>query len=138
MRLRILLATVLVSGAVVLAACGSGGTATEAPGDVSPDAQKYVGLTPNVENGQKQFEATCTACHGPTGEGITGLGKSLVESEWTKTQSDANLALFLAQGRPTNDPLNTTGIDMPPKGGNPALKDQDLVDIVAFLRSIHK
>jgi disulfide bond formation protein DsbB len=137
MRLKIILTTALVSGALVLAACGGSGAATEAPA-VSAEAQKYVGLTPNVENGKKQFDATCTACHGPTGEGITGLGKSLVESEWTKTQGDADLALFLSKGRPTNDPLNTTGIDMPPKGGNPALKDQDLVDIVGYLRTIHK
>ncbi len=33
---------------------------------------------------------------------------------------------------------NTTKVDMPPKGGNPALKDDDLVNIAAFLRSLQK
>jgi hypothetical protein len=33
------------------------------------------------------------------------------------------------------DPLNTTGIQMPPKGGNPLLEDQDLRDIVALIRT---
>jgi disulfide bond formation protein DsbB len=37
-----------------------------------------------------------------------------------------------------SDPLNTTGIAMPPKGGNPALTDGQIVDIVAYLRSIQK
>jgi disulfide bond formation protein DsbB len=45
---------------------------------------------------------------------------------------------FNKPGRPATDPLNPTGVDMPPRGGNPALTDDDLVDIVAFLRSIHE
>jgi disulfide bond formation protein DsbB len=45
---------------------------------------------------------------------------------------------FIKTGRPASDPLNTTGVDMPPKGGNPALSDQDLADIIAFIRSIHQ
>ncbi|MCP4087133.1 MAG: cytochrome c, partial [Actinomycetia bacterium] len=30
-----------------------------------------------------------------------------------------------------------TGVDMPVKGGNPALSDEDLIDIVAYLKSIN-
>jgi hypothetical protein len=26
---------------------------------------------------------------------------------------------------------------MPPKGGNPALSDEDLIDIIAYIRTIH-
>jgi disulfide bond formation protein DsbB len=29
-------------------------------------------------------------------------------------------------------------VDMPPKGGNPALTDQQLLDIVAYIRSIQQ
>ena len=36
------------------------------------------------------------------------------------------------------DPANTTGVAMPPKGGNPALKEADLADIVAYLRTLEK
>lgn len=137
MQPKILIATLCLGGALWLAACAPSSSNPAEP-TLSPEAQKYADLTPNAENGQAKFSTTCTACHGPTGEGVTGLGKSLITSEWTVTISDAELALFLSKGRPTNDPLNTTGIDMPPKGGNPALNDQDLVDIVAYLRSIHK
>ena len=45
---------------------------------------------------------------------------------------------FVKVGRPTGDPLNTTGVDMPPKGGNPALSEEDLYDIVAYIRAIHQ
>ena len=36
------------------------------------------------------------------------------------------------------DPLNTTGVGMPSKGGNPALTDEDLYDIVAYIRTLQK
>jgi disulfide bond formation protein DsbB len=42
------------------------------------------------------------------------------------------------QGRPANDPANTTGITMPPKGGFEFLTDEDILKIIAFVRSIHE
>ena len=42
---------------------------------------------------------------------------------------------FLKVGRMPFDPMNTTGIQMPPKGGNPLLSDQDLLDAIALLRT---
>jgi len=41
-------------------------------------------------------------------------------------------------GRDPSDPLNTTGIGMPSKGGNPSLSDEDLQDVVSYIRSIQK
>jgi disulfide bond formation protein DsbB len=64
------------------------------------------------------------------------LGKDLTASEFVKTNSDEALVKFLAQGRPSSDPANTTKVDMPPRGGNPALKDADLLNIAAYLRSL--
>jgi disulfide bond formation protein DsbB len=88
--------------------------------------------------GQTLFTATCSACHGPTGEGIQGLGKNLVASDFVAGQTDDQLLSFIKVGRGPTDPLNTTGIAMPPKGGNPALSDEDLQNIIVFLRTIHK
>jgi mono/diheme cytochrome c family protein len=88
--------------------------------------------------GQQLFIGTCAACHGPGGEGIQGLGKPLTTSEFTPGLSDDQLVDFIKKGRDPSDPLNTTGIGMPSKGGNPALSDDDLHDIVAFIRSIHE
>lgn len=86
----------------------------------------------------KQLFSTCAACHGPAGEGIQGLGKDMTTSQFIAGKTDDELVAFIKVGRTTSDPLNTTGVDMPPKGGNPALSDDDLYNIVAFIRTIHK
>lgn len=138
MKVRVtLLITALTLGGLLLAACGGGASEPTKPA-VSPEAEKYLSLSGDATKGKTSFEGTCVSCHGPDAKGIPGLGKDLTTSEWTKGQPDAELILFLTKGRPASDPLNTTGIDMPPRGGNPALKDQDLADIVAFLRTLQK
>lgn len=120
----------LLSGSLALglAACGGGAAPTPAPAGPVGDAAK----------GQALFISTCSACHGPAGTGVAGLGKDLTTSAFMAEQSDAELLAFIKAGRPASDPLNTTGVDMPPRGGNPALTDQDLADIISFLRSIRK
>ena len=45
---------------------------------------------------------------------------------------------FVKTGRPASDPLNTTGVDMPPKGGNPAMTDQQIMDVIAYMRSLQQ
>jgi disulfide bond formation protein DsbB len=109
-------------------------TAAETEGQAEA-AQPLLG---DPANGQQQFTMTCSACHGPAGEGIAGLGKDLTTSEFVSGQADAELIDFIKVGRDPSDPLNTTGIGMPPKGGNPALTDEDLQDIVSFMRTIEK
>ncbi len=88
--------------------------------------------------GREIFVGTCVSCHGADAKGVPGLGKDLTTSTWTPEQSDEDLLAFLLTGRPSSDPLNTTGVDMPPKGGNPALTEDDLKNVVAYLRSIHQ
>jgi disulfide bond formation protein DsbB len=129
-------------------------------GQVSPSVAEQIAAQPAVEipaaapasveqapaqavkgdpaTGQTLFTQTCSACHGPTGEGIQGLGKNLVASDFVAGQTDDQLLSFIKVGRGPTDPLNTTGIAMPPKGGNPALSDEDLQNIIVFLRTIHK
>jgi disulfide bond formation protein DsbB len=126
MKITITLVSALATGALTLAACG----APAPEPTTTPDGDAVAGQT--------AFAASCSSCHGPEGTGITGLGKDLTTSEWVVTQTDADLVAFLQTGRPASDPLNTTGIDMPPKGGNPALSEADLQNIVAYIRSIHQ
>lgn len=92
----------------------------------------------DVTAGKDKFRATCSACHGPDGEGVIGLGKDMTSSEFIAGQTNTELIEFIKVGRDPSHPLNTTGVAMPPKGGNPSLNDQDLADIVAFIRSIHE
>ena len=86
--------------------------------------------------GQEIYSGTCAACHGPTAEGITGLGLPLANSPFVQSMSDDELVAFIAVGRGADDPVNTTGVGMPPKGGNPSLDEDDLLDVVAYLRTL--
>jgi disulfide bond formation protein DsbB len=129
-RSTLLVFLVLVA-ALLLAACGGGG------GQPAP-AQKAETPKGDAAKGKTVFEGTCSSCHGPDAKGLPGLGKDLTTSEWVSTQTDAQLLKFVKTGRPAADKLNTTGIDMPPKGGNPALTDADIENVIAFVRSIHQ
>lgn len=88
-----------------------------------------------VERGQTLF-AQCAACHGMDARGIPNLGKDLVGTEFITSQSDHELMQFIITGRPIWDPDNTTGIDMPGRGGNPALTNDDILAIIAYIRSL--
>ena len=85
-------------------------------------------------DGKALFGVTCTACHGPNAKGLPGLGKDMTTSEFIASKSDAELVEFIKQGRGVDDPLNTTGVPMPPMGANPALSDTDLLAIVEYIR----
>lgn len=94
-----------------------------------------IGVDPWViDAGRETYMGTCTACHGPSGQALPGLGKDLAHSEFVRGLSDGALLMFLKMGRSTWDPMNTTGVEMPGKGGNPMLSDDDLREIVAYMR----
>jgi cytochrome c5 len=101
------------------------------------DLQSAVYDEESIALGEQLYTTTCTACHGPQAQGIPGLGKDLVNSDFVDSLDDAALFEFIITGRPVWDTENTTGVDMPPRGGNPALGDDDIYNIIAYLRSIH-
>lgn len=88
-----------------------------------------------VAHGQTLY-ATCAGCHGMDALGVPNLGKSLVGTEFMHTVSDQELLQFIITGRPLWDPANTTGIDMPSRGGNPMLTNDDILAIIIYLRSL--
>lgn len=110
-----------------------GGATPEAGGDVDSGGEHE----PNAANGEELFSVTCVACHGPDAGGIDGLGPDLNNNEFVQSLNDEELVAFLEVGRPIDDPANTTGVAMPPKGGGASLTDNDLVDIAAFLRTLN-
>lgn len=113
---------VLLAGVALLGtACGGGGGST-----VSEEAAQ----------GLVQFRRTCAVCHGQNAEGMPRLGKNLHSNPFVASQTDDGLVQFLIEGRPATHPDNTRGVDMPPKGGNPALTNENLRQIVVYLRSI--
>jgi mono/diheme cytochrome c family protein len=119
--------------ALAIAACGGG----DDGGDSSTETTAPGNEAGRVVEGATVYSGTCTACHGVNLEGIEGLGKPLAPSEFVASQTEAELAAFVKVGRPTSDPANTQGVDMPPKGGNPSLNDQDLLDVSAYIQSLN-
>lgn len=135
---RCYLAGLLAILILALSACGSsnttaGGGEEAAP---APTATEAPVISGDKTHGQELFESTCMACHGPGGTGIEGLGKPFVASEFIQSQDEQQLLNFIKLGRAADDPDNTTGIAMLPKGGNPALSDEEITDIIAYLRSL--
>ena len=127
MKIR-LLAGVVMAIALVVAACGgSSGSDTTQPAGEAGAGDPVAGAT--------VYKGTCATCHGGDLQGIEGLGKGLAPNEFVASMSEEEVAAFLAVGRPASDPANMTGVDMPPKGGNPSLTEQDLRDVSAYLKA---
>jgi disulfide bond formation protein DsbB len=132
---------VLAAGALVIAAvvaCGGAApAATPAAGKPAspPAAAAKAG---DATRGRQVFTQSCSACHGPDAKGLPNLGRDMTTSTFIKGQNDTQLLDFIKKGRPVTDPANTTKVDMPPKGGNPALTDAQLMDIIAYIRSVQQ
>lgn len=102
----------------------------------SASAETFTFNAEAAQRGKKVFNS-CIACHGKNGTGVANLGADLVHSSFVSTKSDQELIAFIKKGRLPTDPETKMKLNMPPKGGNPALNDKQLADVVAYLRSLH-
>jgi mono/diheme cytochrome c family protein len=112
--------------ALVAAGCGSD--------SVSVTTTAEAG-TP-VAHGQQLAGQSCSSCHGQSFEGVKNLGPALTDSSFIRDHTDGELVGFIKEGRTRDAQDNETGIAMPPYGGNTRLTDDDLTDIVLFLRNL--
>ncbi len=115
MRTRI--SVCMVAAAFTLVACGGG--------EKTP-----------LDEGRIDYLRACATCHGSKGEGVGRLGNRLRGSEFIRSRSDEELIEFLKVGRAPSDPENESGMPMPPRGGDPRLTDEDLRNVVSYLRSL--
>ena len=127
-RFGITLLTLILMG--LLVACGDNAAANSNNEDAAP------AVAGDAVAGEQAFIGTCSSCHGPDALGLPGLGKDLTTSTFVEGMDEEMFMEFIKVGRSTSDPANTTGVDMPPKGGNPALSDEDIVNIRAFIFSL--
>lgn len=93
----------------------------------------------DATKGQVLFPMYCAACHGSTGKGDgPGAGalnpkpRDLTDAAYMGKLSDQYLFDVISKGGPA---LGKSAA-MPP--WNPPLKDQDILDVVAYLRSLPK
>lgn len=115
-----------VAMALVAAGCGDDSV------DVTTTAEAGTPLA----HGQQLAGQSCSSCHGQNFEGVDNLGPALTDNHFIRDHTDDELIEFIKEGRSKDDPDNETGLAMPPYGGNPRLTDDDLADIVLFLRTL--
>ena len=104
----------------------------------SSDEISQKSIEDQLVDGEVDFMGYCSSCHGMDAKGLDGLGKDLIGGTFIKDQDNAELLQFIKKGRSSGDKENTTGIDMPPKGGNPALTDENILSIIVYLKSIQE
>jgi len=107
-------------------------------GDGSGATPTVAGIELTTHPGYDLFVSSCAACHGQGGQGLESLGLPLTTSGFVRGKNDKDLITFIKMGRASWDENNTTGLDMPPKGGNPAITDDQLQSIVDYLRALQK
>lgn len=135
-RKFVLLFISILALGLLLVACGGG--EADSPSESEGSDSQSSSAEGDAVAGESLFQGTCSACHGPDAKGLPALGKDLTTSEFTQNSSDQELLDFVKVGRPVGDPENTQGIDMPPKGGNPALSDEDILNIIAYVRTLEE
>jgi cytochrome c oxidase subunit 3 len=104
--------------------------------DMGGDHAASVIAHGDAEKGKVLWNATCRSCHGANGEGVPGQGTVLNTSAFVYDHDDTELLEFVKVGRPANAPDSILQLEMPPKGGNPMLKDSAILDIVAYMRTL--
>jgi disulfide bond formation protein DsbB len=65
-------------------------------------------------------------------------GANLRDSTFIAARDDRQLMAFIKKGRLPGDADSVDGLFMPPRGGNPALDDAHLAQIVTILRQIQR
>lgn len=134
----VILLFMMVTLLFALAACGGSKEPTPTPEPPTAAPEPTPAIIGDAAVGETVYQTTCIACHGPDAKGVENLGKSLhpSDSDFISTRTDDELVEYIKVGRRVDDPLNTTGIDMPPKGGNPAMSEEDMYNVVAFMRTL--
>jgi cytochrome c5 len=84
-----------------------------------------------VSAGEKLYNQTCVACHGPSGKGAIPGVADLTKSDGALAKSDDALFKSIKEGFQTPG----AALTMPPNGGNPALTDDDIRALLVYLRS---
>ena len=100
------------------------------------ETPEIVLLPGDAERGLPIWAGTCASCHGSRGEGLKGSGLAVGGTAFVTERTDEELLAFILAGRSVDAPNNTTGVAMPPRGGNPLSTDQDLLDAIAYMRTL--
>lgn len=95
----------------------SSGAATDTHASLDGDAGKAV------------YEQTCIACHGADGQGKLPGIPDLTKADGRLSKPESDLVLNIMEGYESSDSL----MAMPAKGGNPALSETDIWNVVQYM-----
>lgn len=88
-----------------------------------------------ANRGAQLYAEVCAVCHGANLAGVTGLGATLLGSDYIKASDDATMLALIRSGRGLDSADNKSGLVMPASGGRPDLSDDDLAAIIAHIRA---
>jgi mono/diheme cytochrome c family protein len=100
--------------------------------DSSPAATGTV-QPGNPGQGQQLFQKTCVECHGVEAQGIPHMGMDLRNNDFVAKNTVADVIKYIRSG---HGPTRQFPSGMPPGGFSPDATDQQLADIVAWLKSL--
>lgn len=85
----------------------------------------------DIQRGREVYESTCIACHGADGEGVLPGVPDLAEKDGPLSKPDEVLMKHMIEGFQSAD----SPLAMPPNGGNPDLTEEDIRNVLEYLRS---
>ncbi len=81
--------------------------------------------------GKTVYSQTCIACHGANGKGAIPGVADFTAKDGSLTKSDGELLKNISEGFQSPGSF----MAMPAKGGNPALTEEDIWAVLAYLRA---
>ena len=129
-----ILFVVLILGALILAACGGGGS--DEPAALEPVPADFAGKTNPLStdattDGAKVFQVNCESCHGAQGHGDGPAGQALDPKpknlpELAAQVGDDYLFWRVSTGKPGTSMAPWTGV----------LTEEQIWQVVAFIRTL--
>jgi len=88
----------------------------------------------DIDNGREKYEETCVACHGEKGKPTMPGIPDFTSRKGPLKKPNGKLVKSIIDGidRPAAD------LAMPPMGGNPDLTEEDVRDILSYMRKTFK
>lgn len=115
---------VLIITILILSACA---TQTVDKRQNNQAAIKFV-------HGKDIYVQNCLPCHGGNGKGAFPGISDLTQVKVFKSSSTSNELLFQYIEPIKKGVKSSNGMYMPPKGGNPNLTDQDIKEVLQYMR----
>lgn len=88
-------------------------------------------LAGDAGHGEEVYQSTCIACHGKDGTGAIPGAPNFQKKSGVLAKSDEVLMRNMIEGYESPGSM----MPMPALGGDPDLSEQDIADVLAYIRS---